>query len=108
VPFVTVLGVQSGFRPGCYARREDREQRELLRRMAQPGFREAILTEVAVRSSAEFLRPRTLVENLERAAGDVVRRRLGMQLAPLRAAARYRRRGGLIDELRHVRGLPAK
>jgi hypothetical protein len=108
VPFVTVLGVQSGFRPGSYARREDREQRELLRRIAQPGFREAILAEVAVRSSAELLRPRTLAENLERAAGDVARRRLGMRLAPLRAAARYRRRGGLIDELRQVRGLPAK
>ncbi len=108
VPCVTVLSVQSGFRPGSYARREDREQRELLGRMAQLGFREAILEEVAVRSSAELLRPRSLAENLGRTAGDVARRRLGMRLAPLRAAARYRRRGGLIDELRQVRGLPAK
>ncbi len=108
LPFVTVLCVQSGFRPGSYARRDDREQRQLLHRMGQPGFREELLAEVAVRSSAELLRPRTLAENLERAAGDVARRRLAAQLAPLRAAARYRRRGGLIDELRRVRGLPAK
>jgi glycosyltransferase involved in cell wall biosynthesis len=108
VPAMTVLAVQSGFRPGSYARRENGEQQELLRRMREPGFREAILSEVALRSSAELLRPRSLGENLERAAGDVARRGLGGRLAPLRAITRYRRRGGLIDELRRVRGLPAK
>jgi len=87
VPFLTVLCVQSGFHPGSYARREDREQLELLGRMAQPGFREEILAEAAVWSSGDLLRPRSLAENLERAVGDVARRR-----------------GGLIDELRRVRG----
>jgi hypothetical protein len=76
--------------------------------MAEPGFREDVLRKVAVRSSAELLRPRTLPENLERTAGDVARRRLGSRLAPIGAAAKYRRRGGLIDQLRRVRGLPAK
>ena len=108
VPFVTVLAVQSGSRPGCYARRDDHEQRELLGRMSQPGFREGLLAEVAVRSSAELLRPRTLSENLARAARDLVGRRLGARLAPIRIAARYRRRGGFVDELRRARGLPAK
>jgi len=108
VPALTVLAVQSGFRPGSYARRDDREQRDLLHRMQKPGFREQILSEVALRSSAELLRPRSLGDNLGRALGDVARLGLGRKLAPLRAVTRYRRRGGLVDELRQVRGLPAK
>jgi glycosyltransferase involved in cell wall biosynthesis len=107
-PWVTVLAVQSGSRPGCYANRDDAEQRELLRRMGEPGFREELMTDAAVRASAELMRPRPLRRHVRRAAGDELIRVLGGRSTTVLAAARHWRRGALIDDLRRRRGLPAK
>jgi glycosyltransferase involved in cell wall biosynthesis len=106
VPMVTVLAVHSGIRAGSYARREVDEQLGLWRRMQQdPRLREQLLVDVAVRSSAELLRPSPL-RHLHRAAYAIAWRVLGARARPVMWAIRYRRRGGLIDELRRVRGLP--
>ena len=107
-PHVTVLAVQSGTRPGSYARRDDHEQRELLRRMAEPGFREEFLSEIAIRASADLARPRSAGWYAGRAGRDLAGRLLGARLATVRALVKYRRRGGFIDRLREVRGLSAK
>jgi glycosyltransferase involved in cell wall biosynthesis len=108
VPYVTVLAVQSGSRPGAYANRDDNEQRELLRLMAEPTFREELLADVAVRAASELMRPRPLRRHVRRAAGDALGQVLGSRATTVLAAARHRRRGALVDELRRVRGLPAK
>jgi glycosyltransferase involved in cell wall biosynthesis len=108
VPCVTVLAVQSGTRPGSYARRDDHEQRELLRRMRQPGFREELLHELAVRAAAELGRPRPLAWHAGRAGRDLAARLLGARAATLRAFVKYRRRGRFVERLREVRGLSAR
>src|SRR5215216_5278365 len=58
VPYLTVLTIPSGARRGSYADRDDADQRRLWRRMQDDAaFREELLAEIALASSAELIRP---------------------------------------------------
>ncbi|MEA2479298.1 MAG: hypothetical protein QOJ07_1220 [Thermoleophilaceae bacterium] len=106
LPYLTVLAPQSGARPGCYARRDDAELRELWERVrGDPSYRERLLTGVALDASAALVRPRPL-GHARQALKDAVVSSFGANWMPMRFALRYRRRGGLIDDLRRIRGLP--
>jgi glycosyltransferase involved in cell wall biosynthesis len=109
VAAVTVLAVPSGVRPGSYARRDDHEQRALWRRMqGEPAFREELTTRMAIDASAELLRPRGPGRHLRRVLTDFAIGILRLRIMPLRFAIKYRRRGGYIDHLRELRGLPPR
>jgi glycosyltransferase involved in cell wall biosynthesis len=106
VPYLTVLTIPSGARPGSYADRDDADQRILWKGMREdPPFRERLLADIALRSSAELIRPRP-AGHAKQAAKDAVVSAFGSRWYPLRAALKYRRKGGLVDDLRRIRGLP--
>ena len=106
VPYLTVLALPSGARAGSYRNRDDAEQRRLWERMqADPLMREALLAEAALSASAELIRPRPL-GHAGQAARDVVVAAFGSRWIPAKTALRYRRKGGLVDDLRRIRGLP--
>jgi glycosyltransferase involved in cell wall biosynthesis len=106
LPYLTVLAPQSGARPGSYARRDDAELRALWAQMqGDPLFRERVLAGIALDASARLVRPRAL-GHARQAARDGVVSSFGSRWMPLRHAVKYRRRGGLVDDLRRIRGLP--
>jgi glycosyltransferase involved in cell wall biosynthesis len=106
VPHLTVLALPSGARAGSYRNRDDSEQRRLWERMqADPGMREALLTDIAMSASAELIRPRPL-GHARQAVRDGVVKAFGSRWIPVKTALRYRRKGGLVDDLRRIRGLP--
>jgi hypothetical protein len=106
LPYLTVLAPHSGARPGSYARRDDAELRRLSTQMrTDPSFRERILAGIALDASARLVRPRPL-GHARQAARDGVVSFFGSRWMGLRYALKYRRRGGLVDDLRRTRGLP--
>jgi glycosyltransferase involved in cell wall biosynthesis len=106
LPRLTVLAFPSAARPGSYAQRDDLDQRRAWQRMrSDPSYREDVLTEVALAASAELVRPRPL-GHARQAAKDAVVASLRNRWMPTKTAVRYRRKGGLVDELRRIRGLP--
>ena len=106
VPYLTVLTIPSAARPGSYAERDDADQRRLWARMQDDAtFREELLAEIALASSAELIRPRP-VDHAKQAAKDAVVSAFGARWYPLKSALKYRRKGGLVDDLRRIRGLP--
>ena len=106
VPYLTVLEPHSGVRPGSYLNRDDAELRALWERMTtEPGFREDLLRQIALSACAELVRPRPL-DRAAQAAKDAVVLGFGSRWVAAHAAMRYRRKGGLIDDLRRIRGLP--
>lgn len=110
VPEITVVLLESGARMGSYASEDATEHNELHQRLADPGpFRTELVTRAAMASAAEVVRPRRVVHHLNRAGRDWVRRAClagGVSQHALLAVVRHRRRGGIIDRLREVRGLP--
>jgi glycosyltransferase involved in cell wall biosynthesis len=106
LPYLTVLAPQSGARPGSYARRDDAELRELWTQMrGDPSLRERILAGIALDASARLVRPRPL-GHVRQALRDGVVAFFGSRWLALRSALKYRRRGGFVDDLRRIRGLP--
>jgi glycosyltransferase involved in cell wall biosynthesis len=106
LPYLTVLAPQSGARPGSYARRDDAELRALWKQIqTDPGFRERILAGIAIDASARLVRPRPM-GHARQAARDAVVSSFGSRWMALRYGLKYRRRGGLVDDLRRIRGLP--
>ena len=106
VPYLTALTLPSGARPRSYADRDDADQRRLWRRMQDDAaFREELLAEIALASSAELIRPQP-VGHVKQAAKDAVVGAFGSRWYPMRTALKYRRKGGLVDDLRRIRGLP--
>jgi glycosyltransferase involved in cell wall biosynthesis len=106
VPYLTVLTIPSGARPRSYADRDDVDQRRLWNGMqSDPAFREELLAEIAIASSAELIRPQP-VGHATQAAKDAVVSGVGARWYPLKTALKYRRKGGLVDDLRRIRGLP--
>jgi glycosyltransferase involved in cell wall biosynthesis len=105
LPFVTVLAPQSGARPGAYARRDDAELGALWARVSgEPGYREELLTQLALDGWAALIRPRA-GRHAAQSAKDLVVSGFGRRWNPIRAAVTYRRKGGMVDELRRIRGL---
>jgi hypothetical protein len=106
VPYLTVLAMPSGARPGSYLNRDDAEQRRLWERMrTEPAFREELLAQVALSTAAELIRPQPL-GHARQAAKDAVVMSFGGRWIPAKTAVKYRRKGGLVDDLRRIRGLP--
>ena len=105
LPYVTALAPHSGARPGSYARRDDEELRLLWSRIdGDPGYREEFLTALALDGWTAHVRPRP-AGNAAQSGKDLVVTALGRKWMPIRGFLRYRRKGGLVDELRRVRGL---
>jgi len=106
VPYVTVLVMSSGMRPDSYADRDEYDEGRLWERMQKdPDLRESILAEIALRSSAELNRPQP-AEHARQAVKDAIVSAFGSRWIPAKTAVRYRRKGGLMDDLRRIRGLP--
>jgi hypothetical protein len=113
MPHVTVVALPSGRRPGSYKQEGAREHAAIFGQMVDdPAFLERRLTEMALRHAEAdpvFGTSLAIVPYLRRAAGNAVRRLLiaaNRHPTPLMAFLRYGRRGGVIDRLRAVRGLP--
>jgi glycosyltransferase involved in cell wall biosynthesis len=104
VPYLTVLHPPAGRRPGSYLNQDDAEHRALWKQMTtDPGFREELLGRIALRESAERQRPRPLGHALQ-AGKDAVVVSFGDRWIPVRNAVRYRRKGGLMENLRRTKG----
>lgn len=113
VPSLTVLAVPSGYRRGSYASSDDSENAGYAARMADPLFRERLLTDIALGQASGdpyALGTTAVLPYLSRAAKNAAIAALSYAGAPpasIRMFLRSRRRGHLIDALRPVRGLPA-
>jgi glycosyltransferase involved in cell wall biosynthesis len=106
LPYVTALAPQSGRRPGSYATRDDSEQRRLAERIqANPHFREEVVTEIALEASAA-LRLAAPARHVRQAVRDAGFTLFKQRWTGVYNALRYRRRGGHVDNLRRIRGLP--
>ena len=106
VPYLTVLAPQSGARPDSYRNRDEAEQRALWERMrSEPAFREEVLAQAALSAGAALVRPRPL-GHAAQALKDAVVMGFGSRWIPVKTAARYRKKGGFVDDLRRIRGLP--
>lgn len=109
-PRLTVVKVPSGLRPDSYARREEAENRRYYEDLAErPDFRERELTRLALRHAAEQAQPRPLRWHASRAGKDIFRRtaiRAGLHPYAVHNFLRFRKKGGGLDHLRRVRGLP--
>lgn len=115
-PWLTLLSLGTYNRPGCYANRDDAEQRELVTQIrTNPHFREQELTELVVEQRRSF-RDQTVsdlswlppTKLLRASARSALQRTLAwLHISPLAYSAwrSGRRRGGLIDRQREIRGL---
>jgi glycosyltransferase involved in cell wall biosynthesis len=112
LPHLSVVSIPSGRRPRSYADRPDAEHVAWFARMtATPDWEQALLSELVCQldlTSYESSSSLRVIPFLKRAGRNVVRRLLiGVGLHPATVATwlYYRRRGGLLDEYRRVRGL---
>lgn len=112
-PSVTVVTFPSGYRRGSYASADDSENAGYAARIAgDPGFRERLLTDVALGQAAGdpyALSTTAVLPYLSRAARNTVLAALSAAGAPpasVRMFLQSRRRGHVVDALRQVRGLP--
>jgi glycosyltransferase involved in cell wall biosynthesis len=108
VPDVTWVAIQSGWRRNSYVGRDDTEHRAIVARMADgPAFLLEELTAIARHACAapSDLRLRAPVKTLLR--NIVYRAAVAAGVAPaeVNGLLRFRRKGGVIDRLRQVRGL---
>jgi glycosyltransferase involved in cell wall biosynthesis len=105
---VSVIAIHSGSRLGSYAERESLAyERTAAALRDDPRFVERALTRIATRNAAGA--SRAIAPHLVRAAKNGLRRLsllFGVHPATLHFLVRYRRRGGFIDKLRKIRGLP--
>ncbi len=102
----TLMAAYSAKRPGCYRRRDEAEQAELLRRMAvEPDFRERELFAIAcgLDQLEHGDRPWLLWVRLLRALFRRVSLLCGIHPHALRSALRYRRRGRMIEHFKKIR-----
>jgi glycosyltransferase involved in cell wall biosynthesis len=108
VPEVTWVAIQSGWRRNSYVDRDDAEHRAIAARMEDgPAFLLEELTAIARHACAAPLNlglwtpAKALLRNI------VYRAAVAASVAPaeVNGFLRFRRKGGLIDRLRHVRGL---
>ncbi|MDQ3980017.1 MAG: glycosyltransferase [Actinomycetota bacterium] len=110
LPEMTVVILESGRRPGSYRSGDATEHLHIHDRMKEPeAFRTELLTRAALASTGEALLPRGVGHHVRRASKDLVRRlclATGVSQQDVLAFASYRRRGGLIEHARRVRGLP--
>jgi glycosyltransferase involved in cell wall biosynthesis len=113
VPRLTVLMIASGARLDSYVTARSAEHEAYFARLADEArLRETELTRIALGYAARDPDAATtlaVADHLGRAAKNAVRRlvlALGVQPAAAAMLVRHRRRGGLIDHLRSVRGLP--
>ncbi len=105
VPRVTVLAILSGTRAGVYATRESHEHEAIFARMGrEPGFREARLARVAIAAAARAAAGPAGLRGL-RAGLRRVLTALDVPPSGLRLLLRYRKKGGIIHDLRRRRGL---
>ena len=107
VPVVTNIAIQSGLRRGSYAEREVDAHAALAHALAaDPGALASLLTAALLDLARANRRIAPLVRRAARNAATRTIAALGMHPTALLNAARYRRRGGFVDQLRTTRGLP--
>ena len=108
-PRVTVLIVPSGGRPGAYVTHDASQQAALVRAMEAPGFRDQLLTRMALESGRELARLQPAARTWRGAAARVIDRLLiAARLHPdaVRNRLAGRPKGQWIAYLRGFRGLP--
>lgn len=112
LPELTVVILPSGLRMGSYVSDDHGEYREAFGRLADPVvFRTELLTRAAVASAARAAMPVSVRRHAVRAAKDAVRRgSVAAGISPYHVVAvlRHPRKGGIVDDLRKVRGLPRR
>lgn len=105
----TVLAVLSGSRKRSYAERPSGENEQYAARLAaDPHLLLRMTAEIAARDAAAG-RDLSIYRHLGRAFRNAIRRIcVALQIHPAAVlyAAKYRRRGGFLDSLRKIRGLP--
>jgi glycosyltransferase involved in cell wall biosynthesis len=106
LPYVTLVAPQSGLRPGSYAKNDASEQRRLWQRIStDPLFREQLVTRVALDASAALRKPQP-ANHARQAVRDAAVALLRDRWTSVYYAVKYRRKGGHVDNLRRIRGLP--
>ena len=107
VPHVTALILASGGRPGAYVKRDGSQHAALFDSMAEPGFREQLLTRLALDAAREAATARRGSGIGASASRAVERTLIAARLHPdaVRNWATRRPKGHWIDYLREFRGL---
>ncbi|HET7436206.1 MAG TPA: glycosyltransferase family 2 protein [Thermoanaerobaculia bacterium] len=109
VPQVTLISIPSGGRKDSYAKISDAEHREMTRRLREePRLVDDALADIAARSLANEA-DLGIGRHLSRAAKNVFRRAAvaaGYPATSIRHFVFHRKRGGYVDSLRRMRGLP--
>jgi glycosyltransferase involved in cell wall biosynthesis len=111
VPHLTVVALPSGFRPGAYTRPDaDEHQLYFDRIRTEPDFRARELTQIVSNYQTPWLRWYSVISLVKRAVKNVIIKlclALGLNPIAVNLSARYWRKGGMVDELRRIRGLEA-
>jgi glycosyltransferase involved in cell wall biosynthesis len=109
LPALTVVKLNSTEWPNTYRGRDATPQEAYARRILdEPDFRERELTQISILYSTERTRPAPLRQHATLAARDAVKRIFiarGLPPYAMYDRLRFRRRGGVIDDLRAKRGL---
>ncbi len=109
VPEMTVIAIQSGARTGVYATRAFEENKDYFERMCcDSNFRERELLKIAYDYASETHQLKVW-RHVRRAGINILKRAtglLGFSVYTLVSFLRFRRKGGVIDDLRRRRGLP--
>ncbi len=110
VPKVSALVLSSGGRPGAYVSRDASQHAQTFNAMAEPGFREQLLTRMVLEAGREVAWLRSRDEGWSAVAGKAADRLMVvLRLHPnaVRNRLSGRPKGHWITYLRRVRGLPA-
>ena len=107
VPHVTALILSSGGRPGSYVRRDGSQHAAVFAAMENPGFREQLLTRIALDASRDVAPLRRTGPGVSAFRG-LDRLLIAARLHPdaVRNWAARKPKGHWIDHLRALRGLP--
>ena len=108
LPRVTALFLAAGGRPNAYMLRDSRQHVELLAKLAEPGFREHLITACAMQSAREIKDLRTHLAGWRVKLDRMIDRALvAFRLRPdaVRNRLARRRKGWLVDHVHQLGGL---
>jgi hypothetical protein len=108
-PRVTALMLHAGTRPNSFKLRDDRQHKELLARLTDPSFRQALITEALIQASRRANElARRLQPPRERVDHYLNRALVAFGLNPETARNRLsgRPKGWFVDHIRRIGGLP--
>ena len=107
---LTVIAIQSGYRKNSYADRQEDEHKYVFAKLQEPGFREELLSTLCFQMALRFNRIsfKDYFQLVFKKPIQALFMRNKFNYAGMINRLRYRKKGGFINHLRKLRGLPEK